>query len=189
MENDDAALSSAGKPAFIERWYLLWVEESWQVENTPCICQPRSKVLLDLTKMNQILQCDEHSSIAVTTSILQIKKTVAKDTESYAQSPIGNKRWCQDLILALLIQDTALSIIPNPLEMSHHLRKQKVFSTQIKYYRAVVRISEMGLFTFRFLMSFPNKYKQRTVKVKIRRNQKPHRRVMRVADVYPRNEG
>lgn len=73
------------------------------------------------------------------------------------------------MILALLIQDTALSIIPNPLEMSHRLRKQKVSSTQIKYYRAVVRISEMGLFTFRFLMSFPDKYKRRTVKVKIRK--------------------
>ena len=38
-------------------------------------------------------------------------------------------------------------------------------------------------------MPFPNKYMQRAVKVRIRRNQKPHRRVVGVADAYPRMRG
>lgn len=46
----------------------------------------------------------------------------------------------------------------------------------------------LSLLTLRMLMSFPNKQMQRTVEVRMRRNQKPQRSVAWTADAYPRNE-
>lgn len=105
----EAALNSVGKPAFTERWCLSWlgVGGRWQVGNTHAPASSsftnesaqihRSRALLDLTTINQIPKCAEHSSLVITISILQINWSL-EHSESHAPRPIGNKRPCQDSI-------------------------------------------------------------------------------------------